>query len=286
MKEVANRFGKGVLYEKEDLGQSIYCVCTACMSVWSDFLSFANEEACKGKAGKYVTPCYVEKEPLIGLRPTDMIVVLGCQVTDLAIYNDLKLAEELHEKYPDMAVYLGGCLAQRFDIRLPAYLMRLDVVRSRYAGLKYTDGFIDYRKPFWNKELKDDADEFAAGNLFRHMYPLKIGAGCHGKCKSCTICDARGGAYCSDAYLQVQEFLNHADEGVVVVSDSPTVQQIKDWCHIAIRYGKSISFRNVEPQNANACRAELSDLAGRGAVENLSLSYSERECGNSPGYES
>ena len=33
----------------------------------------------------------------------------------------------------------------------------------------------------------------------------------------------------ADAYLQVKEFLDHADEGVVVVSDSPTVQQIKDW---------------------------------------------------------
>jgi len=44
MKEVTNEFGTGILYEENDLGKSIYCVCTACMSVWSDFLSYANFE--------------------------------------------------------------------------------------------------------------------------------------------------------------------------------------------------------------------------------------------------
>lgn len=267
MREITNRFGKGVLYEEKDLGESIYCVCTACMSVWSDFLSFANVEASKGRNGRYVTPYYVEKVPVMGLKPTDTIVVLGCQVTDLAIYNDLKAAEELHEKYPETDIYMGGCLAQRFDIELPLYLKRLDVVRSEYTDLKYIDGFIEYRKPFWNKELTEDADELAVGNLFRHMYPLKIGAGCHGRCRYCTIRDTRGETYHTDAYLQVKEFLDHADEGVVVVSDSPTAQQIKDWCHIAIRYNKPISFRNVEPQNANACRSELISLADKGLLK-------------------
>ena len=267
MKKITNRFGTGILYNKEDLGKSIYCVCTACMSVWSDFLSFANAECNKGKNGKCITPYFVEKDSKDVLSPTDTIVVLGCQVTDLAIYNDLKTSEELHEKYPKVPIYMGGCLAQRFDIELPSYFKRLDVVRTEYTDLKYVTGFIDYKKPFWNKELKENDDEFAVGNLFRHMYPLKIGAGCHGKCKYCTIRDTRGEAYYTDAYLQVKEFLDHADEGVVVVSDSPTVQQIKDWCHIATRYNKPISFRNVEPQNANACRSELISLADKGLLK-------------------
>ncbi len=267
MKEITNRFGTGILYDKADLGKSIYCVCTACMSVWSDFLSFANSELKKGKKGRCVTPYFVEDEPKEVLSPTDAIVVLGCQVTDLAIYNDLKTAEELHGRFPGIPIYMGGCLAQRFDIELPDYLRRLDIVREEYADLKYVNGFIDYKKPFWNRELKANDDEFADGNLFRHMYPLKIGAGCHGKCKYCTIRDTRGEAYQADAYLQVREFLDHADEGVVVISDSPTVQQIKDWCHIAKRYHKPISFRNVEPQNANACRTELISLANKGLLK-------------------
>lgn len=263
MKETINRFGTGILYEESDLGKNIYCVCTACMSVWSDFLSFANAEVNKGKDGKCVTPYFVVENSNDVLNPTDTIVVLGCQVTDLAIYNDLTTVEELHEQYPNTPIYIGGCLAQRFDIKLPSYLKRLDVVRKEYVDLEYITGFIDYKEPFWNRELKENDDEFAVGNLFRHMYPLKIGAGCHGKCKYCTIRDTRGETYYTDAYLQVKEFLDHADEGVVVISDSPTVRQIKDWCYIAIRYDKLISFRNVEPQNANICKNELLRLASK-----------------------
>lgn len=270
MKNITNRFGTGVLYEEDDLGKNIYCVCTACMSIWSDFLSFANAEEGKlneSKEGKCVTPYFVGCDSKDPHNPTDTIVVLGCQVTDLAIYNDLKTAEELYKKHPDIPIYMGGCLAQRFDIELPDYIRRLDVVRKQYVDLKYIKGFIDYRKPFWNRELKENDDDFAVGNLFRHMYPLKIGAGCNGKCKYCTIRDTRGETYCTDAYLQIKEFLTHADEGVVLISDSPTVQQIKDWCRIALRYNKPVSFRNVEPQNANACRDELISLAEKGLLK-------------------
>lgn len=106
------------------------------------------------------------------------------------------------------------------------------------------------------------------GNLFRDMYMLKIGAGCHGKCKYCTIRDTRGEGYEMEAEGQVEEFLNHVDkEGVVIISDSPTVKQIKDWCGIAKQYGKSISFRNVEPLVTLACEEELMDLAKAGLLK-------------------
>lgn len=269
MKEIKNKFGTGVIYDVEDLGKSIYAVCTACMSVWSDLLSYAvayqpyrqNEVGVAN--GKTFLPNYVP----YGMYKTDTIVVLGCQVTDLAILNDLETAEELHNKYPDVPIYMGGCLAMRFDIPLPNYLRRLNVIRKPYQNLDMTLKYIDYRPPFWNKNLKDDDDEFAEGNLFRHMYPLKIGAGCHGKCKYCTIRDTRGESYQTDAYLQVKEFLDHADEGIVLICDSPSPQQIKDWCHIATRYNKPISFRNVEPQTAIICMEELRDLAEKSLLK-------------------
>lgn len=270
MKNITNRFGSGILYEESDLGYGIYCVCTACMSIWSDFLSFANHELHQTpdrRQIKDVTPYYVANDPF--LHDTDTIVVLGCQVTDLAIYNDLKTAEELHQAYPTIPIYMGGCLAQRFDIEFPDYLRRLDVVRTPYENLKYVDGFIDYKKPFWNPDLKEDDDELAVGNLFRHMYPLKIGAGCHGKCKYCTIRDTRGESYETDAYLQINEFLEHADQGVVLISDSPTVKQIEDWCHLAMRYKKQISLRNVEPQVANAAKQDLIRTAKSGILKVL-----------------
>lgn len=273
MKEVKNRFGNGILYEREDLGESIYCVCTACMSVWSDFLSFANSELMnmtsysKNRIEKDVTPNFIKNDTI--LKDTDTIVVLGCQVTDLAIYNDIKTAEELHNQYPYLTIYMGGCLAYRFDIELPDYVRRLEVIRTPYQDLKYVNGFIDYRTPFWNKDLKDDDEPLETGNLFRHMYPLKIGAGCNGACKYCTIRDTRGESYYTDAYLQLNEFLEHADEGegVVLISDSPSVSQIEDWCHLADRYKKNISFRNVEPHIAMKCSECLENIANQGLLK-------------------
>ena len=44
MKKVKNIFGEGNLYDKNDLGNKIYATSAACMSVWSDMLSFANKE--------------------------------------------------------------------------------------------------------------------------------------------------------------------------------------------------------------------------------------------------
>lgn len=255
MREVTNRFGEGILYGRDDLGLSIYTVCTACMSVWSDFLSYISS---RDRLVKEFTSYVWDK--------TDTIVVLGCQVTDLAIYNDLKTAESLHSRYPNLPIYMGGCLAYRFDIELPDYIRRLEVIREEYQPINYFD-LIDYRKPFWNRSLADDADEFETGNLFRHSYPLKIGAGCHGKCKYCTIRDTRGNSYEADAYLQVKEFLDHDD--VVLISDSPTIEQIRDWVKIAMRYHKPISFRNVEPYVAVLCRNRLNWLAMRGLLKVL-----------------
>lgn len=46
-----------------------------------------------------------------------------------------------------------------------------------------------WQKPFWVKSWDDTDSDVAEGHLFRDMYPLKIGTGCHGKCKYCTIRD-------------------------------------------------------------------------------------------------
>ena len=257
MQEIKNKFGSGIMYDMQDIEFcDAYVVCVACMSVWSDFLSYANSVYCNVHIHSYFDKSF---------KNGKAIVILGCQVTDLAIYNDLKTAEELHEKYPDIPIYMGGCLAYRFDIELPSYINRMSVAREEYQEI-YDRFMIDYRKPFWNKTLMNNADEFETGNLFRNYYhPIKIGAGCHGKCKYCTIRDTRGDSYETDAYLQVQEFLNH--NNVVLISDSPTVKQVQDWCHIAMRYNKPISMRNVEPQVAMACTKELLDLSDKGLLK-------------------
>lgn len=248
MKNVKNIFGEGILYSKDDLGNKIYATSAACMSVWSDMLSFAN---------KY-------KDRLVN-NPleADDIVVLGCQVTDLAILNDLEVAKKLHEQ-TGKDVYLGGCIAQRMDIPLPDYVKRLDVVREYNVDLDDRT-LVHYEKPFWVPNFKEGEDNLKEGHLFRDFYPLKIGAGCHGKCKYCTIVHTRGGYYAEIPENQIDEFLRH--DNVVLISDSPTPNQVKAWCRIAIDNNKDISIRNIEPQNLILCREELLDLAKRGLLK-------------------
>lgn len=242
MKEITNIFGIGKIYSKDDLKGKIYATSAACMSVWSDLLSFANlnEER-------------FTKNP----EEADSIVVLGCQVTDLAILNDLEVAKRLHNQ-TGKEIYMGGCLALRMDISLPEYIKRLDVIREYNVDLKNLK-LIDYEKPFWVPDFKESEEVLADGNLFRNFYPLKIGAGCHGKCKYCTIRHTRGDGYEAIPEEQIDEFLNH--ENIVLISDSPTPSQIKAWCKIAKEIGKEISIRNVEPQNLVQCEKELLDLA-------------------------
>lgn len=248
MKEVKNKFGEGILYQERDLKGNIYATSAACMSVWSDLLSFANK--------------YKERFVTESVK-ADTIVVLGCQVTDLAVLNDLEVAKKLHQK-TGKDIFMGGCLAQRMDIPLPSYIKRLDVVRE--IGIPLNDrSLVNYEKPFWVPDFEDSEDNLKDGNLFRNYYPLKIGAGCHGKCKYCTTRHTRGDNYALVAESQIDEFLNH--EHVVLTSDSPTVLQVKSWCKIAKKCNKEISIRNIEPQNLIQCREELLDLAYNGLLD-------------------
>ena len=244
MKKIDNIFGEGIIYEKSDLGKKIYATSAACMSVWSDMLSFANKEK-----DRFVK----------SIEEADDIVVLGCQVTDLAVLNDLEVARRIHEK-TGKDIYMGGCIAQRMDIPLPDYIKRLDVVREYNVDLE-DRSLVHYESPFWIPNFEESADNLKDGNLFRTFYPLKIGAGCHGKCKYCTIVHTRGGYYEEIPEKQIDEFLNH--ENVVLISDSPTPSQIKTWCKIASDTNKDISIRNVEPQNLIKCSEELLDLADK-----------------------
>ena len=250
MKNIKNIFGEGVIYDETDLKGKVYATSAACMSVWSDFLSWAN----------------ANKDQITNsLNEANTIVVLGCQVTDLAVLNDIKTAERLHN-LTKKDIFMGGCLAQRFDIELPSYVKRLDVVRVIGQPL-YDRTLVHYEKPFWVKDFKESNDTLAEGNLFRNFYPLKIGAGCHGKCKYCTIRHTRGNTYETITKEQIEEFLTF--ENIVLISDSPTVQQIKDWCNIAKKYNKEISIRNIEPQTLVLCQKEVEEIAKLGLLKIL-----------------
>jgi tRNA-2-methylthio-N6-dimethylallyladenosine synthase len=230
MYEVTNIFGSGTLHTEEDLKGKVYTVCAACLSIYSEFLSWANAH-----------PDKLTNNP----AEADHIVVLSCQVIDLAILNEFEIIEGLIKKYPGKKYYIGGCLARRFDIAMPSNVNRLDHTRSDYTHIT-NKTLITYAKPFWVTYFNERASEHKAGHLFRHHYPLRIGVGCNKQCSYCTIRTTRGENYELDPDRLVKEFVTH--ENVVLIADSPSVNQLANWCYLALEKEKPISIRNVEPQ--------------------------------------
>lgn len=229
----------------ENLKGKIYMTSAACMSVYADALSWAN----------------AHKDRIVD-NPNDAenIAVLSCQVTDLAILNDLRTIERYHAQNPNKKYFITGCLATRADIELPEYAERLETPRENFQFIE-DRSLINYEKPFWVKDFDDNDDEHEQGHLFRNAYPLRIGKGCPNKCTYCKIRITRGDFEQYPASKLEEEFLAYDD--ILLVADSPTVKQIKDWHKIAIKHNKGFSIRNVEPTITVRCEDELMDLAKR-----------------------
>jgi len=225
----------------------VHAVCTACMGVWADFLSWAN--------------AYGER--VIALEEAEAIVVLGCQVTDLAVLNDLRTLERLMEEYPGRQFYVGGCLAYRCDIPLPAGVRRLSHQRCDYQWL-HNRNLCEFAPPFW---VKDWNIYGGPGHLFRDNYPLRIGVGCSGACAYCMIRHVRGAPYELDPQRCVMEFLNFPD--ALLIADNPGESLLREWLEIVHIYRKPIALRNVEPQVAMAILPMIENAAELGLIAAL-----------------
>ena len=242
MKQLQNTFGTGELLEESDLNEKVYAICTACSSIYAEFLSWANYK-----------PERISKT----IEDADDIIILSCQVTDLAVLNNLITAEKIKKQFPDKRVLISGCLARRFDISFD--FLRLDNLKKDKQWIEDTS-LINWNVPFWIENFEKSNE----GKLFRYNYPLRIGVGCDKKCKYCTIRNTRGDGYIIPTEDLIDEFLHFED--VVLISDSPHVAQVINWCYIALDKQKSISFRNVEPTVALSAKNALLDAAEAGLV--------------------
>lgn len=251
MKKHENKFGSGDLYDISDLDGKVYIQCAACISLYAEALSWANAHP------ERITP-----------RPeeADHIITVSCQVTDLAVYNDLINASRLCIKNESKKHYIAGCLAHRFDIAMPEFLRRLDHFRTDYQHLD-DRSLVNFLPPFWVKDFASDAQSVNDGYRMREMYPLRIGVGCTGQCAYCTIRVTRGQPYNLDNEKLRQEFLAH--DNVVLVSDNPSVEQVMYWCRLARDYKKSITLRNVEPTTALGAWDEIMVTARAGYLHLL-----------------
>lgn len=243
MRIESNKFGEGVLNEAHDLCGKVYFSCCACMSIYSEALSWANANQDRISL------------PVIA----DSIVVLSCQVTDLAIYNDIKRLECLMESYPGRKYFIGGCLARRFDIELPEGVERLDHVRSDYTEINYTS-LAHFEKPFWVPYF-ERGSPLSPGNLFRQMYPLRVSVGCKKNCTYCTIKTTRGCGYDLDIDRFKHEFSRN--NNVVIIADSPSVDILTPIMEYALDKRITISLRNVEPPTALKIMGHLHALADK-----------------------
>ncbi|MBR9691780.1 radical SAM protein [Candidatus Woesearchaeota archaeon] len=235
--------------DADSLEGKVYMTSAACMSVWADALSWANK--------------HKEKTTLDPVE-ADNLVVLSCQVTDLAILNDFKTMEALQQENPGKEYFISGCLSKREDIPMPELVQRLDTPRENYQFLEDLT-LVHFEKPFWIDDFAEGGDEFEQGHLFRNMYPLRIGKGCPNKCTYCTIRVTRGDFEAYDAARLEEEFL--AFDDILLIADSPTEKQVKEWCAIAQKHGKPFSIRNVEPSITVRCKDELIETAEQGLIK-------------------
>jgi len=143
---------------------------------------------------------------------------------------------------------------------LPYGVNRLEHLRADYEPIKDRT-IINYEYPFWVSNYEPLDDDYAQGHLFRHMYHLRVGSGCHGKCKYCTIRITRGEAYILDSQKLEKEFSECKHNKICIVGDTINPDQIVAYSHFARKYRKRICFRNVEPQNAIATKDILTYLA-------------------------
>jgi tRNA A37 methylthiotransferase MiaB len=241
-----NMFGEGTL-NSVPVGNKIYAECTACMSIYSEFSSWAIANHHR-----------MVNDP----KQADTIVVLGCQVTDLSVLNNLRTLDKLMGINPSAKFYMGGCLARRFDIPLPDGVLRLDRCCADGQDLELADQFMTWQDPYWVTDFKDDTENpssLKGGNLFRHHYPLRIGVGCQKNCSYCTIKHTRGSPYEIPTELSMKEFLAH--DNIVLIADSPSEKQIRFWINKSLEHNKPISIRNIEPNVAFALFDELEYLS-------------------------
>jgi tRNA A37 methylthiotransferase MiaB len=252
MERIETPFGSGELLDPEDVTGSIYAMCTACMSILSEHESWAQANIRRA-----------EQIPELA----DNILILGCQVTDIAILNDLRYLESLMEQYPGKNFLIGGCLARRFDIAIPEGVGRIGSWREDYEKL-LRPFLTRWAKPFWVPDFEEqNQTELDAGHIFRDQYPLRISVGCKRQCAYCTIKHTRGEGYELDPLRQINEFLGNED--VVLIADSPSADVIRQWCQIAKQYNKPISIRNVDPTVANMTYPSLREISDEGLLRVL-----------------
>jgi len=251
-----NKFGTANIYEESDiLNKKIYIYNCACLTIHTETLGWANKHK----------NCIVNN-PV----DADVIIVLGCQVTDLAIHNDIQTLLAFQFKYgcEDKLILFGGCIGQRFDI-FPTVFNRIDLLYSNYQPVT-DDSLITWQHPFWIKQ--SETNSFLRTDKKDFKY-IRVGKGCHGRCQYCTIRITRKDPVTLDLNKLLPQFEECAGSNKIIipVADTLTIPQIEHLYGIAIQYKIKFALRNIEPSNAVATSDTLLKFSESGLLDTIHI---------------
>lgn len=242
---VGNKFGFADIYTQDDIlveGNKIFIYNTACLTIQTEVLGWANAYS------RFITTNPLE---------ANIIINLGCQVTDLAVLNDILTLRKLKNIFGKTKQYfMGGCVAQRFDI--PLEDKRMDLLYKDYAPITDTS-LITWQRPFWVDKLSSNADgRFLRQHDNINFEYLRLGKGCHGNCKYCTIRVTRQ----KPSILNVDNLLSQIkprqimfggnvtsdpNRVVVAIADTLNSTHIEQLFNYSQSLNVKFALRNIEP---------------------------------------
>ena len=240
-------------------GEKTFLTCNACLSVFAD---------------GWTESCLYSDKITLDIRKATNVVLLGCQVTDLAIYASMKYLEKIMKKYPNKNFFVSGCLAQRLDVELPKGIERVRLPYSNATHLS-NERKPEWQKPFWISGFKNmPSKKYSDGHTFRYSYPFRVSKGCSFNCSYCTIKHTRGErAACDQGLLIRDPYLRNKSmkDNVVLVADSPSKEEVNWFIDSMLDpkiniHSKGFEIRNVEPRVALECKGSIIKAAKSGML--------------------
>jgi len=236
----------------EEIESNKYIACAACISVYADAALWT---ASRGSEVKAIS---VHNNPSAPIS----LIVLGCQVTDLAVLNTLKIAAQLKR---DLAlggskdeVYIGGCLGSRLDIPMEYQGETFKrVAPFSDTNRPFVPEKVSWRYPYWADSRADYKKSTSEdGWRFRDLYPIVTSRGCTKKCTYCTVRDLRPHTFYKDLVdisnigklsSLFKKLKKSSARTLLLTADSPSGEEIITWLDI-IRNENSL-FKNDESSN-------------------------------------
>ena len=222
--------------ELKDLKRPITIISVACRTVTAEWENWAQQ---------------LSPSEISGLSDARTVVILGCQVTDLAILNDLRTAERFQNAWPGKEIVLGACVAARGDVDFDFPRVTLPLGIANLDSTRFSSQRVNWLQPFWSSRE----------TFLREGVSVRTSRGCQSACAYCSINRVRGG---HEVYsISPQNVV----PGSVLVADSPSADEVHAFLDAARLNKAPISLRNLEPEVAFGTKAETMAMAEAGLLD-------------------